>query len=164
MINESGTTLTTSLVLLHPSQPRLLCIHHPTFGRWMFPGGRVDHGEAPHETVLREVVEELCLEVHLCDPSPLPAWDDGANRRLPHPFAIIKETVPGTRNDAAFIDFVFVGVPVHDRFTLRAEVSRASWCNRDEIAALETTYPIKGLAEAAFDAEARLRATIYPPG
>ena len=162
MLNGCSTTLTTSLIILHPVQARLLCIHHPTFGRWMFPGGRIEPGEAPHEAVLREVVEEVGLDVHLCDSSSLPAWDDGTNRRLPHPFAIIKEEVPGSRNGASLIDFVFAGVPMHDRFTLSAEVSRACWCNRDEIAALEPTYPVFGLAEAVLDAAALLRAKIYP--
>lgn len=161
MTEEVGATLTTSLILLHPFEARLLCIYHPTFGRWMFPGGRLEPGETPHKTVLREIAEEVGLDAQLCDPSALPAWNDGANRRLPQPFAIIEEGVPDTCNGATLIDFVFVGISSHDQFSLTAEVSRASWCDKGEIAALETTYPIFGLAEAALDAEAWLRAATY---
>ena len=30
---------------------------------WDLPGGKVDHGESPYETLRREVMEEVCLNV-----------------------------------------------------------------------------------------------------
>src|SRR3990172_7979680 len=37
----------------------------PALGKWVFPGGYVDRGEAVHEAAVRETLEESCLEVKL---------------------------------------------------------------------------------------------------
>jgi hypothetical protein len=85
-------------------------------------------------------------------------WNDGANRRLPQPLAIIEEAVPDRDNCVKFVDFVFVGIAEHDRFRLNSEVLKAAWYDRSEIAALDTTYPVSALAEAVFDNVVWLRA------
>jgi 8-oxo-dGTP diphosphatase len=36
---------------------------------WDFPGGRMHHGETPHQTLLREVKEETGLEVTIGQPA-----------------------------------------------------------------------------------------------
>ena len=40
---------------------RVLLAHHSS-GNWTLPGGRVDHGEDPFDTVIREVAEETGCE------------------------------------------------------------------------------------------------------
>lgn len=40
---------------------RVLLAHHAS-GNWTLPGGRVDHGEDPFDTVIREVAEETGCE------------------------------------------------------------------------------------------------------
>ena len=37
--------------------------NEPGKGKWSIPGGLVDLGESPEQAVIREVVEETCLEV-----------------------------------------------------------------------------------------------------
>ncbi len=37
----------------------------PALGKWVFPGGYVDRGEAVHDAAVRETLEESCLEVKL---------------------------------------------------------------------------------------------------
>jgi 8-oxo-dGTP diphosphatase len=44
--------------------------NEPGRGKWSIPGGLVDLGESPEQAVIREVLEETCLEVeapHLVD-------------------------------------------------------------------------------------------------
>jgi len=54
----------------------------PNLGLWIAPGGKVEMGESPHETVRRELVEETGLVVDdlrlrgFCtEVSPLPEWN-----------------------------------------------------------------------------------------
>ena len=35
---------------------------------WDLPGGRVDHGESPYDTLVREVKEEVCLSIKIVKP------------------------------------------------------------------------------------------------
>lgn len=37
--------------------------HHKKAGTWIFPGGHIDKGELPEETVVREMEEELFISV-----------------------------------------------------------------------------------------------------
>ncbi|MDO9231268.1 MAG: NUDIX domain-containing protein [bacterium] len=40
-------------------------------GKWEFPGGRVEYGESPEDTVRRETIEEIGCEIELISMLPL---------------------------------------------------------------------------------------------
>lgn len=43
----------------------VLLVHRPRYGDWSFPKGKLDSGESPLETALREVREETGYEVEV---------------------------------------------------------------------------------------------------
>ena len=64
---SSGYTVITAALI--SSQGRLLVAQRPAgkkFGLlWEFPGGKVEPGEGFEESIVREIREELCLEIRV---------------------------------------------------------------------------------------------------
>ena len=51
--------------IIHDGQVLLLQRNRPPHvGLWSAPGGKMEHGESPQETVAREIVEETGLTIH----------------------------------------------------------------------------------------------------
>ena len=47
----------------------------PALGKWSFPGGAVELGEAVRDAVVRETKEECGLDVELVEEAPMDAYD-----------------------------------------------------------------------------------------
>jgi len=47
----------------------------PSLGKWSFPGGAVELGEAVRDAVIRETKEECGLDVELVEDTPMDAYD-----------------------------------------------------------------------------------------
>lgn len=44
--------------------------------KWEFPGGKVEEGESDVEALIREIQEELCVDIHIGDRLPATERDD----------------------------------------------------------------------------------------
>lgn len=53
-----------------PSRQAVLLGHHKKADSWIAPGGHIDAGELPEETLLREIAEEMGITVTLPELSP----------------------------------------------------------------------------------------------
>lgn len=59
------------LVMMSEDRQILLVRGWLAGGRWSLPGGGVEHGETPEETVVRELREETGMEIAMNDLQPL---------------------------------------------------------------------------------------------
>ena len=71
---EKPLVLVTACALLD-GQGRVLISQRPEgkslAGLWEFPGGKLEDGETPEHSLIRELKEELGINVDLCDLNPL---------------------------------------------------------------------------------------------
>jgi len=102
-------------------------------GKWEFPGGRIDYGESPEDTVKRECLEEIGCEIEIMKLIPSvrsTIWprSDGDSQ---HVLVFCYETklISGTPSPK-------------DK-----KVSEAGWFSREEIKALDTLSGINELVE-----------------
>ena len=105
-----------SHILATDDEGRILVVRTTYLGPgWMLPGGRVEHGEAPHEAAERETREETGLEARV-------------DRLV---------LVDGRRGRD--VSFVFIGTIVGGELAPQfGEIAEVGWVGRDEIA---TTSP-----------------------
>ncbi|UVI35394.1 NUDIX hydrolase [Brevibacterium spongiae] len=54
----------SALVLLHPEREELLMVRKSGTTSFMLPGGKPEDGESAEDTIIREIAEELGLELH----------------------------------------------------------------------------------------------------
>jgi 8-oxo-dGTP diphosphatase len=74
--NETGVTLLlVSACALIDSENRVLLAQRPPGkpleGLWEFPGGKIEPGESPEQTLVREMMEELGIKVKAKDLAPV---------------------------------------------------------------------------------------------
>ena len=63
--------LVSYFVIASPDMDQILLVDHIKAGLWLPPGGHVDPGEDPKETVRREAKEELGIEAEFFSDKPL---------------------------------------------------------------------------------------------
>ena len=109
---------------------KLLMIRHRKLKRWLPPGGVIEASERPDEAALREVREELGIEVRLLG---------NKSERIPdveivhQPIHIQVEKNPHGQNN---IDFIYYAEPIQDKPLISCnfnEVIEFSWFNVDMI-------------------------------
>lgn len=120
-----------------PEGRKLALVRHPRFGKWMAPGGHVEPDENPAETAIREVREEIGIEVQLLPPVATPLPTGVADPAVPLPHWIIEEHIPGDRDPRPHIhiDHLYVAVPIG---AARAhEDLDVTWHTADQLLALD---------------------------
>lgn len=62
-INPTGVDLVVTAFVVHPTEPKVLLVHHKKLGLWLGPGGHVEPRETTDEALVRELKEETGLVI-----------------------------------------------------------------------------------------------------
>lgn len=82
---------------------RVLIRMHDKYHNWGFPGGHIDAGQDANEAAVREVWEEVGLQVQLVGPVGWTKVDTETNRDLVPPMFVNRHTIKGDHDHSAFI-------------------------------------------------------------
>lgn len=124
---------------------RVYLLKHKKLDVWLYPGGHVDSGEMPHETAVRETLEETGFEIKLLNP---PNCNKGKTysgkeaHELPRPFTILYENVKYKTGKHIHFDMVYLAeITKRKRFKIsNGESKTFKWVGPSEIKKLKT-YP-----------------------
>jgi ADP-ribose pyrophosphatase YjhB (NUDIX family) len=127
---------TATVYILHDD--KVLLHFHAKFGKWLPPGGHLEHNETPQECAKREAFEETGLEIEFVKDEHL--WVDYSNATsIERPFLCLLENIPaqGTSPPHQHVDFIFVGTPVGGVLSEAAiRDTQAKWVTLEEVLAL----------------------------
>jgi ADP-ribose pyrophosphatase YjhB (NUDIX family) len=125
---------------------KTLLLYHKKLKMWLPPGGHMDEGELPEETVRREILEETGLEVEILSPRRVPDSPEKRVRYLHVPNHIQLEDIPGDPPHQ-HIDLIFYCRAKSDAAAIRSE-------EHDEM----RWYSLKELESARLEEEVRASA------
>lgn len=83
---------------------RTLLLYHKKLRMWLPPGGHIEAGELPEESLLREIREETGLDVEILSPKRPPDLAEEGVRYLHVPNHVQLEDIPG---HAQHIDLIY---------------------------------------------------------
>lgn len=135
---RSGTIVLGAGTAVH-QRGRLLVVRRaeePHIGLWAFPGGRVEAGESPAETAVRETKEEVGLDVEI-------------QRILDVVTYLPRELGRGNWNQVVLIDYL--ARPLGGAIKLNAESSDYRWVFPRDLELLATTTQMKECARKFAD-------------
>lgn len=137
---------TASGIVLHDSQ--VLLVKHGKMGIWLYPGGHIDANEDPVVAVVREIREEVGLDVDVVAPT---TFHHSAVRALPPPFTILVEDVTDVETGPhQHIDMVYVCRPrTHEVTPQMEEIHGLAWVAVEAVHALDTPAELPALVAAA---------------
>ncbi len=98
----------TASALIINKEGKILLVNHKKLGVWLYPGGHIEEGETPDETVVREVKEETGLDIKIIGSRDNNLSDLETDVSVLHqPYVILCEKINGT-NEHYHIDLVYL--------------------------------------------------------
>ncbi|MCC6144577.1 MAG: NUDIX domain-containing protein [Candidatus Hydrogenedentes bacterium] len=128
MSASSGPRIRVAAVIFQDD--KVLLVRHEKEGRsyWLLPGGGVDFGESLHEALIRELREEVQIDI---EPGPLVLANDtlppDRHRHIVHLYFMAKiiSGTPKRGSDPRVVEVAYVQVKDLPRITLFPDVGEA---------------------------------------
>lgn len=120
-------------------QKHILLIHHPRIQAWLPPGGHIEDFELPHETAVRETLEETGVKVEVVYPE-LPPGTDSEAFFMPSPLCLHNVRACEKGQDLYHLDLAYLCRPLINwdtaglpELSCSSEIKEAAWVNLGEL-------------------------------
>ncbi|UDY23175.1 NUDIX hydrolase [Nocardioides sp. Kera G14] len=123
--------ITVAAVVFRDGAGRLLSVRKRGTSRFMLPGGKLEPGEAPVDTAVREIAEELGLRLYADRLVVLGEFESDAANEPGH---LLRSTV-----------FTWPDVIAHDAPQVAAEIEELRWATLEELESDPRTAPMTAL-------------------
>jgi len=131
--------LTSTGCIINSSSTRILLIKHDVLGKWTAPGGHVEPNEMPHDAAIREIKEELGIDVVIVGAGKELNLQSGKAIQLPTPYCVLQ--VPsGQADDTLYCDFRYIVTADDSKELVLSEVLDAKWFSRVDLDEIDS-YP-----------------------
>ncbi len=120
---------TTEVLIVH--KDKVLLRVHDKYNKWLGVGGHIELDEDPTETAIREVKEEVGLDITLYSPAELAV--DGEFRELVAPAFLNRHRINETHEHVSFIYFAYSETDVIDPTLLKEALPEIRWFKADEL-------------------------------
>ena len=123
-----------SAYIIDPSTLKILLVKHKKYGRWVQPGGHIEHNEFPEEAAVRETYEETGIKIQLLG-ERFPREED-----FIRPLGIQKNRT----ETGVHIDFIYPAIPLnHKELVISDESTNIGWFKREELEHINVFPDIK---------------------
>lgn len=122
---------------------KILLLKHRKLGVWLPPGGHVEPGETPLDTVHREVKEESGYKIKIINPyadERVLIHDEGIADEQVRPLVIFLEYVKFKDGNHTHFDMIYLAEPGNSLPVPAESSNDMKWFNKEEIEKLDT-YP-----------------------
>ena len=129
------------------NEDKILLIHHKKLDLWLPVGGHIEENETPDDALLREIKEEVGLDVEILGKSELPVT--GATKRaLAIPFDVNVHNV-GDHDHCAL--FYICKALNPENLKINKELKDFEWFTKDDLDKKHVTAEIKNQCLKAFE-------------
>lgn len=118
-----------STIYVMNKKKHFLLLKHKKLHKWVPPGGRLEEGETPNDTAIRECFEETGVRIHLVGEQPK------LETALITPFGIENNIAP---NGSRHCDFIFFGKPLDETIIDHEKIGCIGWYPLDAICKIDT--------------------------
>lgn len=133
-----------------------MLVHHKRLGAWVPPGGHIEPGELPHQTAIRETLEETGIAVDVLS-EEMPVTGHPQAFFLPQPLCLHAVFAVEKGVEYYHLDLAYLCTPVHAKrvndnqelpiISHTEEVHAARWVRLDQLGTLTLAKNVVEIVE-----------------